>query len=37
VIEAARALGCASVLSEDLADGRDYDGVHVEYPFRTTA
>ena len=37
VIEAARALGCATVLSEDLADGRDYDGVHVENPFRAIA
>ena len=37
VIEAARALGCATVLSEDLADGRDYSGVHVENPFRTAA
>jgi len=37
VIEAARALGCATVLSEDLADGRDYDGVHVENPFRSIA
>jgi predicted nucleic acid-binding protein len=37
VIEAARALGCATVLSEDLADGRDYSGVHVENPFRTVA
>jgi predicted nucleic acid-binding protein len=35
VIEAARALGCATVLSEDLADGRDYGGVHIENPFRT--
>jgi len=37
VIESARALGCASVLTEDLADGRDYGGVHVENPFRTAA
>ena len=37
VIEAARALGCATVLSEDLADGRDYGGVHVENPFRAIA
>jgi len=34
VIEAARALGCSTVLSEDLADGRDYGGVRVENPFR---
>ena len=37
VVEAARALGCTTVLTEDLADGRDYAGVHVENPFRTTA
>lgn len=34
IIEAARALGCAQVLSEDLADGQDYDGVQVTNPFR---
>ena len=34
VIEAARSLGCRTVLSEDLAHGRDYDGVLVENPFR---
>lgn len=34
VIEAARALGCATVLSEDLADLRDYAGVRIENPFR---
>ncbi len=33
IIEAARALGCETVLSEDLSDGRDYDGVTVENPF----
>ena len=33
VIEAARALGCGTVLSEDLSDGRDYGGVRVENPF----
>jgi len=37
VVEAARALGCASVLTEDLADGRNYGGVHIENPFRTAA
>ena len=37
VVEAARALGCASVLTEDLADGRDYGGVRIENPFRTAA
>ncbi len=34
IIEAARALDCAIVLSEDLADGQDYDGVRVSNPFR---
>lgn len=34
ILEAARALGCEVVLSEDLADGGDYDGVRVENPFR---
>jgi len=33
IIEAARALGCAVVLSEDLKDGEDYAGVVVENPF----
>ena len=37
VIEAARALGCSTVLSEDLAAGRDYDGVRVDDPFRARA
>lgn len=35
ILEAARAMGCATVLSEDLAHGRDYDGVVVTNPFRT--
>ena len=34
IIEAARALGCRTVLSEDLAHGTDYVGVAVENPFR---
>lgn len=34
IIEAARALGCDVVLSEDLSDGQDYAGVLVENPFR---
>ncbi|HLK77816.1 MAG TPA: hypothetical protein VKU77_29725 [Streptosporangiaceae bacterium] len=34
IIEAARALGCAHVLSEDLNDGQDYGGVRVADPFR---
>jgi predicted nucleic acid-binding protein len=34
IIEAARLLECGVVLSEDLAHGRDYDGVRVVNPFR---
>jgi predicted nucleic acid-binding protein len=34
IIEAARAMGCADVLSEDLNDGQDYAGVRVTNPFR---
>jgi predicted nucleic acid-binding protein len=34
IIEAARRLDCATVLSEDLSDGQDYGGVAVENPFR---
>ncbi len=34
ILEAARASGCEVVLSEDLPDGADYDGVRVENPFR---
>jgi predicted nucleic acid-binding protein len=33
ILEAARTLGCEIVLSEDLKDGQDYDGVCVENPF----
>ena len=33
IVEAARAAGCDRVLSEDLQDGRDVDGVRVENPF----
>jgi len=33
ILEAARALGCDVVLSEDLGDGQDYAGVRVENPF----
>jgi predicted nucleic acid-binding protein len=33
ILEAARALGCEVVLSEDLSDEQDYDGVRVENPF----
>jgi predicted nucleic acid-binding protein len=34
ILEACRSLGCDVVLSEDLADGRDYGGVYVLNPFR---
>lgn len=34
IIEAARSLRCEVVLSEDLGDGQDYDGIRVENPFR---
>jgi predicted nucleic acid-binding protein len=34
ILEAARALGCDVVVSEDLSDGQDYAGVRVENPFR---
>jgi predicted nucleic acid-binding protein len=34
IIEAARAIGCHTVLSEDLNHGQDYDGVRVIDPFR---
>lgn len=34
ILEASRSLGCDVVLSEDLSDTQDYDGVRVENPFR---
>jgi predicted nucleic acid-binding protein len=34
IIEAARALECETLLSEDLSHGQDYDGVRVVDPFR---
>jgi predicted nucleic acid-binding protein len=34
ILEASRAAGCSVVLSEDLDDTTDYDGIHVENPFR---
>ncbi len=34
ILEAGRALGCAVVLSEDLDDATDYDGIRVEDPFK---
>lgn len=33
IIEAARLIGASEVLSEDLNDGQDYDGVMVRNPF----
>ncbi len=33
ILEAARSLGCETVLSEDLSDGQDYGGVKVHNPF----
>ena len=33
ILEAARLLECGVVLSEDLADGRNYFGLHVVNPF----
>lgn len=33
ILEAARALGCDTVLSEDLSHGHDYSGVRVVNPF----
>jgi predicted nucleic acid-binding protein len=35
ILEAARALRCEIVLSEDLNDGQDYAGVVVQNPFRS--
>jgi predicted nucleic acid-binding protein len=37
ILEAGRALGCSVVLSEDLQDQTDYDGIRVEDPFRSVA
>lgn len=36
IIEAGRLLGCTTLLSEDLSDGQDYDGIVVENPFKGT-
>jgi len=33
IVEAARAAGCAVVLSEDMSDGQDLDGVRIVNPF----
>ena len=37
ILEAARTQGCREVLSEDLGDGQDYDGVIVVNPFAAQA
>ena len=37
ILEAGRELGCSVVLSEDLNDATDYDGIRVEDPFRRAA
>lgn len=37
ILEAARSSGCEVVLSEDMADGEDYDGIQVVNPFRSAA
>ena len=34
IIAAGRLLGCETLLSEDLSDGQDYDGIMVENPFK---
>jgi predicted nucleic acid-binding protein len=34
ILAAAQQLECTKVYSEDLAHGQNYDGVHVENPFR---
>lgn len=36
IVEAARALGCDVVLSEDLSDGQDLDGLRIVNPFSIT-
>lgn len=36
IVEAARAMGCAELFSEDLSDGHDYAGVRVVNPFAST-
>lgn len=34
IVEAARAVGCHEVYSEDFAAGRDFDGIRVVNPFK---
>lgn len=36
VVEAARQAGCTRVLTEDLANGANYDGLIIENPFATS-
>lgn len=36
ILEAARSIGCDTVLSEDLSHGQDYAGVQVQNPFNST-
>ncbi|SRR5258708_1993917 len=36
IVEAAREMGCDTILSEDLNHGQDYGGVKVINPFRNT-
>lgn len=35
IVEAARALGCDTILTEDLQDGQDFGGLRVVNPFRS--
>jgi predicted nucleic acid-binding protein len=37
IVEAARALGCPTILTEDLSHGRDFSGVVIENPFHGLA
>jgi predicted nucleic acid-binding protein len=34
IVAAARTLGCRTLYSEDMGDGRDVDGVQIVNPFR---
>lgn len=33
IVEAARAMGCSVVLTEDMSDGQDLDGIRIRNPF----
>lgn len=37
IVATARSCGCKTVLSEDLNDGQDYDGVRASNPFRAAS